>query len=83
MHVVEASYVSVVSVSAFRVAFVRFVWSGKMPLASTKVILNLLDGPVGVDLAFHFTLSELGFALCDGIWLSSRWRFPASSECWT
>ena len=25
----------------------------KMPLASTPAILSLLDGPVGVDKAFH------------------------------
>ena len=32
---------------------VRSVWSCKMRLASTPVILSLLDGPVGVDPAFH------------------------------
>ena len=31
----------------------RAVWSTKMPLASTPAILNLLDGPVGIDPAFH------------------------------
>ena len=31
----------------------RSVWSGKMPLAGTLVILNLLDGTVGVDLAVN------------------------------
>ena len=29
------------------------VWSSKMPLASTPAILNLLDVPMGIDLAFH------------------------------
>ena len=33
--------------------FVTSVWSSKMPLASTPVILCLLDGPVGVDPAVH------------------------------
>ena len=31
----------------------RAVWSSEKPLASTPAILNLLDGPVGVDPAFH------------------------------
>ena len=29
------------------------VWSSKMPLASTPAVLNLLDGPVGVDPALE------------------------------
>ena len=49
LHAAEASYVSSSSISAFRAAIVRAVWSTKMPPA----ILNLLDGPVGVDPAFH------------------------------
>ena len=48
----EASYVSASSLSSFRAAIVRSVWSSKMPLGSTPVILSLLDGPVGVDPAF-------------------------------
>ena len=28
-------------------------WSSMMPLASTRAILNLLDGPVSTDPAFH------------------------------
>ena len=31
----------------------RAVWSSEVPPASTPVILSLLDGPVGVDPAFH------------------------------
>ena len=31
----------------------RAVWSSKMPLACTPSILNLLDGLVGIDPAFH------------------------------
>ena len=42
LHAAEASYVSSSSISAFRAAIVRAV-----------AILNLLDGPVGIDLAFH------------------------------
>ena len=41
------------SLSAFRAAIVRAVWSSKMPLASTPAILSLLDGPEGVDPAFQ------------------------------
>ena len=54
VHAAEASYVSSSSVSAFRAAIVRAVWSTKMPLANTPAILNLLDGLVGIDPAFHF-----------------------------
>ena len=39
--------------SSFRAATVRSVWSKKMPFANTPVNLCLLDGPVGVDPAFH------------------------------
>ena len=53
LHAVEASYVSSSSISAFRAAIVRAVWSTKMPLANAPAILNLLDGPVGVDLAYY------------------------------
>ena len=53
LHAAEASYVSSSSTSAIRAAIVRAVWSSKMPLANAPVILNLLDGPVGVDPAFH------------------------------
>ena len=49
----EASYVFSSSISAFRAAIVRAVWSSKMPLANAPAVLNLLDGPVGVDPAFH------------------------------
>ena len=44
LHAAEASYVSSSSVSAFRAAIVRAVWSSKMPLANAPAILNLLDG---------------------------------------
>ena len=47
LHAAEASYVSFSSISAFRAAIVRAVWSSKMPLANALAILNLLDGPVG------------------------------------
>ena len=48
-HAAEASYVSSSSSSAFRAAIVRAVLSSRMPLANAPAILNLLDGPVGVD----------------------------------
>ena len=37
----------------FRAAVVRAVWSSEMPLANAPAIHNLLDGPVGIDPAFH------------------------------
>ena len=46
------------SISAFRAAIVRSVWSTRMPLASTPAILNLLDGPVDVDPAFYVVWSR-------------------------
>ena len=55
-HAAEASYVSSSSISAFRAAIVRAVWSTKMPLAKTLAILNLLDGQFDVDPAFHVIL---------------------------
>ena len=58
LHAAEASYVSSSSISAFRAAIVRAVWSSKMPLANAPAILNLLDGPVGVDPAFHVVWSR-------------------------
>ena len=36
----------------------RAVWSSEMPLANAPAILNLLDGPVGVDPAFHIVWSR-------------------------
>ena len=53
LHAAEASHVSSSAISAFWAAVVRAVWSTKMPLASTPAILHLLDGPVGIDPAFH------------------------------
>ena len=53
LHAAEAPCVSSSSISAFRAASVRAVWSSKMPLANAPVILNLLDASVGIDLAFH------------------------------
>ena len=60
LHAAEASYVSSSSISAFRAAIVRAVWSSKMPLAIAPAILNLLDGPVGLDPAFHIVWSRFG-----------------------
>ena len=58
LHAAEASYVSSSSISAFRAAIVRAVWSSKMPLANAPAILNLLDGPVDVDPAFYIIWSK-------------------------
>ena len=54
LHAVEASYVSASSLSAVRATIARSVLSSKMTLANTPVVLNLLDGPVGVP-AFDIT----------------------------
>ena len=59
LHAAEASYVSSSSISAFRAAIVRAVWSTKMPLAGAPAILHLLDGPVGVDPAFRVVWARL------------------------
>ena len=53
LHAVEASYVSASSLSSFRAAIVRAVWSCKMPLTNSSAMLDLLDGPVGVDPAYY------------------------------
>ena len=53
LHGAEASYVSASSLSAFRAAVVWAVRSSKMQLANIPAVLNLLDGPVGVDPALH------------------------------
>ena len=53
LHAAEASYVSSSSLGACRAAIVTAVWSSKMPLANTPAVLNVLDGPVGVDPALH------------------------------
>ncbi len=58
LHAAEASYVSSSSISAFRAAIVRSVWSTRMPLANSPAILNLLDGPVDVDPAFYIVWSR-------------------------
>ena len=58
LHAAEASYVSSSSISAYRAAIVCAVWSSKTPLANAPAILNLLDGPVGVDPAFHIVWSR-------------------------
>ena len=58
LHAAEASYVSSSSISAFRAAIVRAVWSSKMPLANAPALLNLLDGLVGVDLPLHIVWSR-------------------------
>ena len=43
LHAAEASCVSSSSISAFRAAVGRAVWSSKTPLANAPAILNLLD----------------------------------------
>ena len=42
LHAAEASFVSSSSLSSFRAAIVRAVWSSKMPLANAPAVLNLL-----------------------------------------
>ena len=50
--------VSSSSISAIMASIVRAVWSSRMPLANAPAILNLFDGPVGVDPAFHIIWSR-------------------------
>ena len=71
LHAAEASYVSASSLSAFRAAIVRAVWSSKMPMAHTPAVLNLFDGRVGVDPAIHivwvrFHMMRRSLAYCPG-----------------
>ena len=66
LHAAEASYVSSSSIRAFSADIVRALWSSKMPLANVLVILNLLDGPVGVDPAFCL-IGTAWLSLC--LWL--------------
>ena len=71
LHAAEASCVSSSSISAFRAAIVRAVWSSKMPLANAPALLNLLDGPVDVDPAFYvvwsgFRMMRRYIAYCPG-----------------
>ena len=74
LHAAEASYVS------GRAAIIRAVWSGKMPLANTPAVLNLLDGPVGVDPALHFiwvgfrmTRRYLAYCPAEEPWILGCW----------
>ena len=45
LHAAEASYISASSLSAFRAAVLRAVWSSKMPPANTPVVLLALTVP--------------------------------------
>ena len=58
LHAAEASYVSSSSISAFRAAIVRAVWSSKMPLADALLFLTFLMVLLGLILLS--TLSGLG-----------------------
>ena len=61
LHAAEASYVSSSSISAFRAAIVRAVWSSKMPLANVPAILNLLEMALLMLIPAFFMLFGLGF----------------------
>ena len=61
LHAAEASYVSSSSISAFRAAIVRAVWSSRCLLQMLPAILNLLDGPVDVDPAFLCCLVSVSY----------------------
>ena len=58
LHAAEASYVSSLSISALGLPLFERFGPSKMPLADAPAILNLLDGPVGVDPAFHIIWSR-------------------------
>ena len=76
LHAAEASYVSSSSISAFRAAMVRSVWSSKMPLALSPAVLDLLDGPVDLDPAFYVIWARFRMML---IVLRTR---QGSFGCW-
>ena len=76
LHAAEASYVSSSFISAIRAAIVRAVWSSKMPLANAPAIQNLLEGPVGVDPAFHVVWSRFRTLL------KTVMKNPTSFGCW-
>ena len=59
LHAAEASHLSSSSISAFRAAIVRAIWSSKMPLGNDPAILNLLEGLL--ELILLFTLFGPGF----------------------
>ena len=80
LHASEASYVSSSSISAFRAAVVRAVWSSKMPLANAFAVLNLLDGPVDVDPPFHIVWSR--FRMMRRYLAYCPEEEPGFSGCW-
>ena len=80
LHAAEASYVSSSSISAFRAAIVRAVWSSKMPLANAPAILHLIDGPVGVDPAFHIICSR--FRMMRSTFLTTLKKSLGFFGCW-
>ena len=80
-HAAEASYVSSSSISAFRAAIVRAVWSSEMPLANAPSILNLLDGPVGVDPTFLIVWSRFRMMRQVSLLTALR-KSPGSFGCW-
>ena len=54
LHAAEASYVSSSSISAFRAAVVRAVWSSMMPLANALLLFLIFwMGMLGLILLFH------------------------------
>ena len=78
LHAAGASYVSSSSISPVGAAVVWAVWSSKMTVARTLAILNLLDGPVGIDPAFHFISARFRMMRR---YLALR-RNLGSSGCW-
>ena len=80
MHVVDALYVSASLLSAFRAAIVGSVWSCEMPVPNTPVILNLLDGHVGVDPAFHIVWTR--FRLIRRYLAHRPLEVSGISACW-
>ena len=77
---VEASYVSACSLSSFRAAIVRSVWSSKMPLQVPW--LSVICWMVQLEWTLLFlTLSGAGSVLCGGIWLIGQMRSLVSFVC--
>ena len=69
----EASHVSVSAPRFFRAAIFCAVWSRKMRLACTPVVLALLDGPQGV-----VPVLRVDSVVCGSMWPIALIRFIAS-----
>ena len=49
LHGIGASFLADASLRELRTAILKFVWSGRQPLANVGAVLGLLDGPPWCD----------------------------------